>query len=191
VAAETTRASILAAIDAGAEYCAVAIFIDCQLRALQKVSTLGLSPRAVRCDRAVYEIPQADGRGAPTDDLIRTAVGGAKVAAWLSADVAEYQPRQWKGAISKAPHHRQAWDAFTDAERALLGGDATLAAIEAACARGAKVRWQKRGPHASSHFYSARELPTVDGLKITHDLLDAAALGLHDLGRLDRGKATL
>ena len=179
-------ASILAAIDAGAEYCAVALFVNCELRALYKASTLALSPRAIRCDRAVYEIPQADGRGAPVDDLIRTAVGGAKVAAWLSNDVAEYQPRQWKGAISKAPHHRQAWDVFTDAERALLGGSATLAAIEAACARGAAVRWQKRGALYKSHFYSARELPTVDGLKISHDLLDAAALGLHDLGRLCR-----
>jgi hypothetical protein len=184
-------ASILAAIDAGAEYCAVAIFVDLELRELRKLPTLVLGRRALRCDRAVYELPQADGRAAPVDDLIRTAVGGAKVAAWLSSDVAEYQPRQWKGAVSKAPHHRQAWDVFTDAERALLGGDATLAAIEAACARGAKVRWQKRGPHCSSHFYSAKELPTVGGLKITHDLLDAAALGLHDLGRLGRGKVSL
>lgn len=179
-------ARILAAIDAGAEYCAVAIYVDLQLRELRKLPTLAVGQRAVRCDRAVYEIPQADGRGAPVDDLIRAAVGGAKVAAWLSDDVAEYQPRQWKGAMSKAPHHRAAWDVFTDEERALLGGDATLAAIESACKRGAAVRWQKRGPHASSHFYSARELPTVDGLKITHDLLDAAALGLHDLGRLGR-----
>lgn len=178
--------NVLAAIDAGAEYCAVAVFVNCELWVLYKASTLQLSPRALRCDRAVYEIPQADGRGAPTDDLIRTAVGGAKVAAWLSDDVAEYQPRQWKGSTPKAAHHRRAWDALTDAEQQLLGGRATLLAIEAACVRGAAARWQKRGPNASNHFYSAKELPAVGGLKITHDLLDAAALGLYDLGRLGR-----
>src|SRR5690606_33487710 len=122
----------------------------------------------------------------PTDDLIRTAVGGAKVAAWLAPDVVEYQPRQWKGSLPKAAHHRQAWDVFSAEEQTLLGGAATLVAIERACERGASARWQKRGALAGSHFYSARDLPTVGGLKITHDLLDAAVLGLHDLGRLAR-----
>jgi hypothetical protein len=172
----------LAAIDAGAVECAVALYSHRRLYRICNLPTAGLLG-TVRCYRAVYEIPQADGRTAPADDLIRTAVGGAKVAAWLARDVAEYQPRQWKGSLPKAAHHHQSWTLFTEAEQALLGGEATLAAITAACARGAKVRWQKRGALAGNHFYSDRELPTVGGLKITHDLLDAAILGLHDIGR--------
>jgi hypothetical protein len=175
----------LAAIDAGATECAVALYIGQLLRRLCELPTSGLIG-TLRCDRAVYEIPQADGRGAPADDLIRTAVGGAKVAAWLAPDVAEYQPRQWKGSLPKAAHHHQAWTTFTATEQALLGGATTLAAIERACERGASARWQKRGALAGNHFYSDRELPTVGGLKITHDLLDAAVLGLHDLGRFAR-----
>lgn len=179
----------MAAIDPGAQRVAVARFDSGDLRLVGFVGA-GTShhPRGLMAiaDRAVYELPQADGRGSPTDDLLAVAAAGATCAAWCSRVVVAYQPRQWKGAVSKAPHHRQAWDVLTDAERALLGGDATLTAIEAACKRGAAVRWQKRGPHASNHFYSAKELPAVDGLKITHDLLDAATLGLYDLGRLCR-----
>jgi hypothetical protein len=173
----------MAAIDSGSVECAVAFYTNGVLRTLRNLTTERLSD-VISSYRAVYEIPQADGRGAPADDLIRVAVGGAKVAAWLSSEVAEYQPRQWKGSTPKAAHHRQAWDVFTEAEQALLGGAETLAAITAACARGAKARWQKRGALAGNHFYSDRELPTVGGLKITHDLLDAAVLGLYDLGRL-------
>lgn len=173
----------LAAIDSGAAECAVAFYTNGQLHLLCNLPTAGVLG-TVRSYRAVYEIPQADGRGAPADDLIRTAVGGAKVAAWLSAEVAEYQPRQWKGSLPKAAHHHQAWTTFTEAEQALLGGAETLAAIVAACARGAATRWQKRGALAGNHFYSDRELPIANGLKITHDLLDAAILGLYDLGRL-------
>lgn len=172
----------LAAIDAGATECAVALYTGRQLRQLCCLPTAGLLGN-LRCDRAVYEIPQADGRGAPADDLIRTAVGGAKVAAWLAPEVVEYQPRQWKGSTPKAAHHHQAWDVLTLEEQALLGGAATLVAIERACERGAKARWQKRGALAGNHFYSDRDLPSVGGLKITHDLLDAAVLGLYDLGR--------
>lgn len=172
----------LAAIDAGATECAVALYTGKRLRRLCNLPTAGLIG-TLRCDRAVYEIPQADGRNAPADDLIRTAAGGAKVAAWLAPEVVEYQPRQWKGSLPKAAHHHQAWTSFTATEQALLGGPTTLVAIERACERGAAVRWQKRGALAGNHFYSDRDLPTVGGLKITHDLLDAAVLGLHDLGR--------
>lgn len=180
----------LGAIDSGAVECAVAFYLDGGLRKLRTLPTEGLLG-VHRCDRAVYEIPQADGRGAPADDLIRTAVGGAKVAAWLAPEVVEYQPRQWKGSTPKAAHHSQAWGVFTPEEQALLGGAATLVAIERACERGAKARWQKRGALAGNHFYSDRDLPSVGGLKITHDLLDAAVLGLHDLGRFSSAKGTL
>jgi hypothetical protein len=177
----------LAAIDPGATECAVARFDDGLLMQIGFVGA-GIShhPRGLMAwsTRAVYEMPQADGRNAPADDLIAVAIAGATCAAWCSAVVQAYQPRQWKGSLPKAAHHHQVWTTFTEAEQAILGGAATLAAIEAACARGAKARWQKRGALAGNHFYSDRELPTVGGLKITHDLLDAAALGLYDLRRL-------
>ena len=75
------------------------------------------------------------------------------------------------------------WKALAPSERALLGGEATRKAIEAACLRGAKDRWSKPG----ATYYRARELPKVNGQKITHDMLDAAALALYALGRIGRG----
>ncbi len=175
--------STLISIDPGKQACAAARFSDDTMHAV------GWLPSFKRCsnvwwaDRAVYELPQADGRSVPADDLIIIAAAGAELAAACSLDVHRYQVREWKGSLPKAAHHHQSWTLFTEAEQALLGGEATLAAITAACGRGAKVRWQKRGALAGNHFYSDRELPTVGGLKITHDMLDAAILGLHDLGR--------
>lgn len=183
----------LAAIDPGAKRCALALFHTGQLATIAEQESF-VHPD-ISFDRAVYEVPQADGRGAPVDDLLAVATAGAQLAAWCSLDVQRYQPREWKGSVPKAVHHAHAWPRFTLAERALLGGDATEQAIAKACERGAKARWQKRGALAGNHFYSDRELPTVGGLKITHDLLDAAVLGLHDLGRLadanGRRKGTL
>lgn len=176
----------LAAIDPGSKRVAVARF---EAGVLTRVGFVGAgvshNPHRLmaRASRAVYELPQTDGREVPADDLIAVAVAGATCAAWCSAVVRAYQPRQWKGSLPKAAHHHQSWTLFTEAEQALLGGAATLAAITAACARGAKARWQKRGALAGNHFYSDRELPTIGWLKVTHDLLDAAILGLHDLGR--------
>jgi hypothetical protein len=63
---------------------------------------------------------------------------------------------------------------------ALLGGADTARAIVAACKRGAGDRWSKPG----ARYYRASELPTVRGVRITHDILDAAALNLWDSGRL-------
>jgi hypothetical protein len=140
-------------------------------------------------NQVVFEVPQGDGRGVPVDDLLRVAVNGARTAEALCCvedrAVSEARPREWKGSTPKAPCHLRAWQALSDTERALLGGAATAKAIANACNRGAKARWKK---HAN-HHYSNRDLPTVDGLKITHDILDAVALGLWYLGRTKKGNA--
>lgn len=137
---------------------------------------------------AVVEIPQADGRGAPADDLIKVAVSGARYAQAYTqyGDVQEARPREWKGSLPKAICHLRMWQALSDAEKALLGGEQTAKAIANACNRGAKARWKK---HAN-HHYSNRDLPNVAGLKITHDILDAVALGLCYLGRLNLAAVT-
>jgi hypothetical protein len=101
----------------------------------------------------------------------------------VDGEVVRYQPRQWKGSTPKPVHHARMWEALTDAERRVIGGATTASAIWAACERGASDRWRKAG----ATYYRARELPTVDGTKITHDLLDAVALGLYDLGRMRSG----
>ena len=154
-------AETLAAIDPGSRRVAVARFED---GLLVRVGFVGAgvshSPHRLmaRAARAVYELPQVDGRGAPADDLLAVAVAGATCAAWCSHRVHAYQVREWKGSLPKAAHHHQAWTLFTEAEQALLGGAATLAAITAACGRGAKARWQKRGAMAGRSEEHTSEL---------------------------------
>jgi hypothetical protein len=134
----------------------------------------------------VVEIPQADGRAAPVEDLIKIAVAGMKLATWCAGragEIVEYRPREWKGSTPKPPHHARMWRVLTPAEQALLGGERTAAAILAACKRGAAAGWKKPG----ATYYRASEFPTVNGTKITHDILDAVALALYDLKRIKKG----
>jgi len=138
-------------------------------------------------DRVVVEIPTIRGASTPNaEDLIVIATVGVRLAERFAKDparITEYRPSEWKGNTPKPAHHRRMWDSLTDSERTLLGGAKTLAAIDAACLRGARDRWRKPG----STYYRAREFPTVNGVKISHDILDAAALALYALGRIRRG----
>lgn len=139
-------------------------------------------------DRVVVEIPTVRGDATPNpEDLLLIAVAGARLAERLAApacgEVREYRPSEWKGSTPKPPHHARMWRALDAAERELLGGDRTHAAILAACKRGAKDVWKKKG----ASYYRASEFPTVNGTKITHDILDAVALALYDLKRIPRG----
>lgn len=136
---------------------------------------------AERAYRVVVERPEANGRDTPPDDLIAITCAGFFLAGQLAGGpVGVATPREWKGQTPKPAHHNRLWTALSASERALLGGDATAAAIQAACKRGAKDRWSKPG----ARYYQASELPTVRGTKITHDILDASALNLYDSGRL-------
>lgn len=178
--------STLLAIDSGYPDCAVAAVEGKRLVAVDTVEWQARRVCGFRSySRVVVEVPQGDGRAVPVDDLIRVAVAGVRLAERLvqGVDVREYRPREWKGSTPKPPHHNRAWGALDDDERMLLGGDRTHAAIVAACKRGAQNAWRKPGVT----YYRARELPSVGGLKITHDILDAVALALYDLRRIPKG----
>lgn len=178
--------SSLLAIDSGYPECACAV-----ADSRERLVWVGTDPDGLhfRFHRVVVEIPQADGRAVPLDDLLRVAVAGARLAERRVAHgtprgvVVEYRPREWKGSVPKPPHHARMWDVLSPAERARLGGERTHAAILAACKRGALGAWKKPG----ATYYRAKEFPTVGGTKITHDILDAVALALYDLSRIPKG----
>lgn len=137
-------------------------------------------------DRVVVEIPVVRPDTPDANDLIRIAVAGARLAerfALTSDGITEYRPTEWKRNTPKPAHHARMWLRLSPSERRLLGGAKTYAAIKAACKRGAADRWRKPG----ARYYRASELPTVGGVKITHDILDAAALALYAVGRIPRG----
>jgi hypothetical protein len=170
----------LTSIDPGAERCALACWLqDCTLAAVLDVGSYDW-PTTWAAENVVVEVPQADGRAQVGDDVLRMALSATRVGARAAlVSLSEHQPREWKGSLPKAVCHARAWAALSYDERELLGGDRTGRAIEAACARGAAARWK---PH-HNHYYRDRELPSVGGLKITHDILDAVAIGLWYLGR--------
>jgi hypothetical protein len=129
----------------------------------------------------VVERPEYQGertQSARPQDLIALAWAGARAAAYAAgestAEIIELTPSKWKGTEPKPIHHARLWAILSAPERAILGGDATGAAIEAAVERGAMSRWSKPGV-----AYYARSFKT-------HNLLDAAALGAHYLGRLPK-----
>ena len=186
------RLGTLLAIDSGYPRCAVASVLHGNIVWLDTYDPVasggGIGGRACHSfDRVVVEIPHMRPDTPDGNDLIRIAVAGARLAERAvkgDGEVTEYRPTEWKGNTPKPAHHRRTlWPALTAAERILLGGPKTFAAIDAACMRGAKDRWRKPG----ATYYRARELPTVNGVRVTHDMLDAAALALFALGRIGRG----
>lgn len=182
-----TSASLLA-IDSGHPECAVAVARN---ERLVHVGIATLNSRNIDLsfpfDRVVVEVPTMRGGATPNpEDLILITSVGCRLAERFARDhsnIREYRPAQWKGSTPKPPHHARMWDALDANERALLGGAKTHAAILAACKRGAADRWRKKG----ATYYRARELPSVGGTKITHDILDAVALALYDLRRIPKG----
>jgi len=129
-------------------------------------------------DRVIVERPQVDARTQGRERaVVDLAWAGAAIAYWIAgvagARVEELTPTAWKGNARKPQHHARLWAVLTPAERALLGGDATLRTIETAKRAGAAERWRRGGGAA---YYPA-------GFE-THNLLDAVALGCFALGRL-------
>jgi hypothetical protein len=178
----------LLAIDSGHPECAVAVaehgvlvHVDTVTREVMRIGG------RFAFDCVVVEVPTLRGGNTPNpEDLLLIAIAGSRLAGRFAGrygDIREYRPAEWKGSTPKPPHHARMWRALNLAEQTLLGGFKTFTAIEAACLRGAKDRWQKPG----AAYYRARELPTVNGIKITHDILDAAALALYDLRRIKKG----
>jgi hypothetical protein len=127
----------------------------------------------------VVEQPQYDGRSrtARAQDLMGLCWHGALLAGEFAgrdgAPVVAVTPTEWKGTEPKPRHHARLWEELDEAERRVLGGDATGKMILAARTKGALSRWSR--PGASYYPRGA-----------AHDLLDAAALGAWYLGRLEK-----
>ncbi len=170
-------------IDPGVKACAFAVSRpgDRVVYAVASVPPLADAILGARLGSMIVELPEANGRTTPPDDLIRMTAAGFLLAGQITANpVRAVTPRTWKGTTPKPAHHRRLWAALAPAEKLLLGGEQTHAAIAAACQRGARDGWSKDG----KRYYLASELPTIRGVKITHDILDAVALNLFDSGRL-------
>lgn len=170
----------IVAIDPGKHTCAVACAAAGQLVGVGLLASFALPGPFGCADAVVWEIPEQRGNaGAPAEDLIWLAAAGADMARAIALDgpVVHYTPTQWKGSAPKPVHHSRLLDALTRAELDLIGGRVALRrAVDAACKRGAAARWVKPG----ATYYRKGEMPAG----ITHDMLDAAALLVFELGRL-------
>jgi len=128
----------------------------------------------VQITQVVIERPQYDKRSerARIQDLIGLAWDGAIFAASFGAPVRWYTPNQWKQSEHKPSQHAALWATFTPEEKALFPAD-SFAIISDALERGARSRWKP-----GTFDYPERFL--------THNLLDAVALGRHHLGKGSR-----
>ena len=137
-----------------------------------------LLPASFDLDLVVVEQPQQDrrSRGVPPAHLIRLAWDGALLAGLYAgatgAKVKAVTPFDWKGSEPKPVQHARLWRVLSPAERAVLGGGPTEAAILKARKAGALERWAKPGG-----AYYPRAF-------IKHNLLDAVAIGCVELERL-------
>lgn len=181
--------TIMFAIDPGYAYgSAIAVFSGTRLvRVLfdvdavdaRKFGTAGARTLGTP-DLVVVEQPEHranEGHAAAT--VLRLAWEGALLAGRLAgrhARVVAYTPTAWKGSVPKPIAHANLWDALSVAERKLLGGKTTHAMIERAVERGAVERWKRPG----AAYYPSTW--------VTHNLLDAVALGRHYLTKT--GKLT-
>lgn len=176
-------ADIFVSVDPGTPECAVAFFERLILTGVFVEHECDGITGEDRAWAGVCELPQVDGRGVPAQGLIKLAAAGALCAGRLSAGPVQFvTPSEWKGQQKKPIHHHRAWSALSEGEQELLGGVQTHNAIALAQGRGAADGWRK----PSQAYYRARELAIVDGLRIDHNILDAVALGLWALGRIDR-----
>ncbi len=131
-------------------------------------------------DEIIVERPQQDARSAriPPAILMRLAWEGALLAGAFAgrdgARIIDYTPSEWKGSEPKPVNHKRLWKVLDDDERAVLGGDETRVAIEAACEKGALKRWGIAGAACYPKAFD------------THNLLDVAAIGCFHLGRLEK-----
>jgi hypothetical protein len=131
---------------------------------------------AIVWERPVHRVRDEQySHAVPVETLLElTSVGSGLAhlyAGALGAEIKELRPHEWKHSRHKPPHHKALWRILTEAERAILGGDATYAVIEAACRKGALARWKPGVSYYPSTF-------------ITHNLLDAVALGCTYLKRM-------
>lgn len=166
---------VLIAIDPGyaakGEGCAVARFVH---GALERV--FFARPESVDfadlkgAHLVIWECPQVDARTrTSTPAVVQLAAVGGTLAGMFSGvstcRCTPVSPLEWKGSVPKPIAHARLWRALTQAERAVLGGNATAMAIARAQEKGALGRWGKPG----AAYYPASFT--------THNLLDAVGLG--------------
>lgn len=163
------------AIDPGAETCACVTFAEGVLvHADFTIETSG------PLREVVVERMQADERTRHVDvrHVLACQFMGALCAGLAAgrtgAVVTWYTPTEWKGTEPKPLQHARLWEVLTDTERVVLGGGATLRAINAAVEKGALRRWKISGAECYPRSFKG------------HNLLDAASLGCVHLGRLER-----
>lgn len=180
----------LLAIDPGVAACACAAFESGRLahawfeRPTKDVSEL----TEIAFDVVIVERPVLQGdrtRAARPQDLMALAWEGATLAGmftgrdgatlieWPANDTKEHG-RGWKGSEPKPVQHARLWAILDASERDVLGGERTERAIMVAREKGALNRWSRPGASYYSRTF------------VTHNLLDAAALGATYLGRLVR-----
>lgn len=179
--------SRLLAVDPGfakrGKGCACAFFRDGRLAGVWFARPEQIATRAPvawpvdpSLDLVLWECPQVDSRSRASVPAIvmLAAVGGELAglyAGMTGAAVERVAPSAWKGSVPKPIAHGRLWRVLDDRERAVLGGDATARAIDAAKRKGALSRWGKPG----AAYYAA----SFDA----HNLLDAVELGCWKLGR--------
>lgn len=174
--------STLVAIDPGyaqrGKGCAVALFAHRALVAVrfERPETVSLAALSIGATDVVWECPQLDARSRVSVPAVvhLAAVGGMLAGMYAGACACRAEgvtPSVWKGSTSKPVHHGRMWALLAPSERALLGGEPTYAAIEAAKRAGGLDRWGRDG---ASYYPSSW---------LTHNLLDAVGLGLWRLKR--------
>lgn len=179
----SARTRITVAIDPGyaarGKGCAVAVLVDGKIAAVgfERPEAIDANALSVCATDVVWECPQLDARTrTATGSVVQlAAVGGTLAGLYAGAcgcRAVAVAPSQWKGSVAKPVHHARVWDALAFDERQALGGDTVRARIAEAQRAGALDRWSKPG----AAYY---------GTWTGHNLLDAVALGLWRVGRID------
>jgi hypothetical protein len=164
----------LTAIDPGVRKNAIAEFVSGEL------VNAAYAPTIIP-DLVVIERPQIDARtrGIDPSNILALAWSGAMLAGELKgqgAKVKEYTPTQWKGSEPKPLQHLRMIDVLGKREKAVLDeciGPDWIDRVHKAVEKGALKRWKVKGADCYGRWEG-------------HNLLDAVALGLFELGRLKK-----
>lgn len=166
-----------------AKLCALAAFESGRLASLDWVDPVAhqIKPVSGRVltepEAIIWEKPQIypKSKGNP-NQLIDLAVAGAAAVEWLAAGsgscafIKSLTPKQWKGNVAKPTHHMRLHAVLTEAERALFPN------VDG------RSCWDYVFENARQLALTGKE-PSYSAAVV--DLLDAAALGCYDLGRLE------
>ena len=118
-------------------------------------------------ERPVYQGARSD--AARVEDLMALSWSGCQAAYSIGPPVIEVSPQRWKGTEAKPPHHMRLLDVLTQAELKLFPAETRKRVVAAA----------ERYALSPGKYPSAKAYGKWDG----HNLLDAAALGLWQVGR--------